>query len=162
MYLRDGSKEMARILVIYHTQSGNTQKMAEAVAAGAASVEDTKVVLKQAKDATIEDLILCDGIAIGSAEYFGYMAGMIKDFFDRTYEAAKGKREIFKKPYVIFISAGNDGRNARDQIERICVGYSFKKVFEPLIVCGVPDKESLKRCHEMGQTIAAGCDLGIY
>ncbi len=153
---------MARILVIYHTQSGNTRKMAEAVAAGAASVKDTKVVLKQAKDATIEDLILCDGIAIGSPEYFGYMAGMIKDFFDRTYEPAKEKREIFKKPYVIFISAGNDGRNARDQIERICLGYSFKKVYEPLILRGLPDKESLKQCHEMGQTIAAGCDLGIY
>ncbi len=153
---------MARILVIYHSQSGNTQKLAEAVAAGAASVEDTKVVLKQAKDATIEDLILCDGIAIGSPEYFGYMAGMIKDFFDRTYESAKEKREIFMKPYVIFISAGNDGRNARDQIERICLGYQFKKVYETLIVRGLPDKESLKQCHEMGQTIAAGCDLGIY
>jgi len=118
---------MACILVICHTQSGNTQKLAEAVASGAASFEDTKVVLKQAKDATIEDLILCDGIAIGSPEYFGYMAGMIKDFFDRTYEPAKEKREIFIKPYVIFISAGNDGRNARDQIERICLGYPFKK-----------------------------------
>ena len=153
---------MSCILVIYHTQSGNTQKMAEAVAAGASSVKGTKVVLKRAKDATIEDLILCDGIAIGSPEYFGYMAGMIKDFFDRTYEPAKEKREIFKKPYVIFISAGNDGQNARDQIERICLGYSFKKVYEPLIVRGLPDKESLKQCHEMGQTIAAGCDLGIY
>ncbi len=153
---------MACILVIYHTQSGNTQKMAEAVAAGVASIKDTKVVLKQAKDATIEDLILCDGIAIGSPEYFGYMAGMIKDFFDRTYESAKEKREIFMKPYVIFISAGNDGRNARDQIERICLGYQFKKVYEPLIVRGVPDKQSLKQCHEMGGTIAAGCDLGIY
>ena len=153
---------MACILVIYHTQSGNTQKMAEAVAAGAASVKNTKVVLKQAKDATIEDLILCDVIAIGSPEYFGYMAGMIKDFFDRTYEPAKEKREIFKKPYVVFISAGNDGRNARDQIERICLGYSFRKVYEPLIVRGLPNKENLEQCHEMGQTIAAGCDLGIY
>jgi multimeric flavodoxin WrbA len=153
---------MACILVIYHTQSGNTQKMAEAVAAGAASIKDIKVVLKQAKDATIEDLISCNGIAIGSPEYFGYMAGMIKDFFDRTYETAKGKPEIFKKPYTIFISAGNDGRNARDQIERICLGYSFKKVYEPLIVRGIPDEKSLKQCREMGQTIAAGCDLRIY
>jgi len=153
---------MACILIIYHTQSGNTQKMAEAVAAGAAGIAGTKVVLKQAEDATVEDLISCDGIAIGSPEYFGYMAGMIKDFFDRTYEPAKGKREIFRKPYVIFISAGNDGRNARDQIERICLGYQFKKVYKPLIVRGRPDKESLQQCRELGQTIAAGCDLGIY
>jgi len=153
---------MACILVIYHSQSGNTRKMAEAVAAGAAGVEDTKVLLKQANDATLEDLLLCDGIAIGSPEYFGYMAGMIKDFFDRTYEPAKDDPKIFKKPYALFISAGNDGRNTRTQIERICSGFSFKKAYEPLIVRGVPDEDSLRRCRELGQTIAAGCDLGIY
>ena len=153
---------MASILILYHTQSGNTQKMAETVAAGAASVKDTNVVLKKANNATIEDLISCDGLVIGSPEYFGYMAGMIKDFFDRTYETAKGKPKIVKKPYTVFVSAGNDGRNARDQIERICLGYSFKKVYEPLILRGIPENEGLKKCREMGETIAAGCDLGIY
>ena len=110
----------------------------------------------------LEDLLACDGIAIGSPEYFGYMAGMIKDFFDRTYEPAKDNPRIFKKPYALFISAGNDGRNTRTQIERICLGFSFKKAYEPLIVRGVPDEESLRQCRELGQTIAAGCDLGIY
>ncbi len=136
--------------------------MAESVASGAAGIKGTTVVLKPAKDATLEDLVLCDGLAIGSPEYFGYMAGMMKDFFDRTYESARERREIFKKPYVLFISAGNDGRNTRDQIERICLGYSFRKVYEPLIVRGVPDEEGLAKCRELGQTIAAGCDLGIY
>ena len=153
---------MCKILIIYHSQTGNTQKMAEGVAKGVSSINDADVILKRAGEATLQDLLECDGLVVGSPEYFGYMAGMIKDFFDRTYEPAKEKREIFKKPYVIFISAGNDGQNARDQIERICLGYSFKKVYEPLIVRGIPDKESLKQCHEMGQTIAAGCDLGIY
>ena len=115
-----------------------------------------------AGDATLEDFASCDGIAIGSPEYFGYMAGMIKDFFDRTYEKAREAPEIFRKPYVLFISAGNDGRGARDQIERICIGYSFKKVYESLIARGEIDEEILKKCYEMGQTIAAGCDLGIY
>ena len=118
---------MSCILILYHSQSGNTQKLAEAVAEGAACVEHTTVVLKQAKDATFKDLISCDGLAIGSPEYFGYMAGMVKDFFDRTYEAAKTRQEILKKPYILFIRAGNDGRNTRDQIERICLAYSFKK-----------------------------------
>ncbi len=153
---------MSCILILYHSQSGNTQKLAEAVAEGAAGVEHTTVVLKQAKDAVIEDLISCDGLAIGSPEYFGYMAGMVKDFFDRTYEAAKTRQEIFKKPYILFISAGNDGRNARDQIERICLAYSLKKVYEPLIIRGAPNEKTLAQCRELGQTIAAGCDLGIY
>jgi len=153
---------MARILVIYHTQTGNTQKMAQAVASGAASIENSIVDLRLAGDASLEDLIACDGIAIGSPEYFGYMAGMIKDFFDRTYEKVRDNPKVFRKPYVLFISAGNDGRGARDQIERICIGYPFKKVYDSLISRGDIDDEILRQCHEMGQTIAAGCDLGIY
>ena len=136
--------------------------MAEALASGAASIENTIVDLKLAGDATIKDLISCDGIAIGSPEYFGYMAGMIKDFFDRTYEKVREDPKVFRKPYVLFVSAGNDGRNARDQIERICLGYPFKKVYDSLIARGDIDEEILRKCHEMGQTIAAGCDLGIY
>jgi len=153
---------MNRILVVYHTQTGNTRCMAEAVAAGAEIVENTTVSIKTAEKATIEDLIDCNGLAIGSPEYFGYMAGMIKDFFDRTYESARTKPEVFKKPYILFISAGNDGRGARDQIDRICSGYPLKQVLPALIIREAPRLEALKQCRELGQTLAAGCDIGIY
>ena len=153
---------MTEILVIYHSQSGNTKQMAESVAQGVDSVDHVTANLKPAGDASIEDLGRCDGIAIGSPEYFGYMSGMIKDFFDRTYESVSNHTKAFAKPYVLFISAGNDGRNTCVQIERICIGFSFKKVHEPIISRGEITKQVLQECYEMGQTIAAGCDLGIY
>ena len=153
---------MAVILVVYHSQSGNTRKRAESVAAGVQSVENGQAVLKKAGDATIEDLKACDGIAVGSPEYFGYMAGMIKDFFDRTYMTASANVNEFRKPYVMFISAGNDGRNTEVQMERILKGFPFKKVYETVISRGEIPDEILDQCFEMGQTIAAGCDLGIY
>lgn len=153
---------MTHILVIYHSQSGNTKKMAEAAAAGASSVEGVTVSLKQAQEAGLEDLLACDGLAVGSPEYFGFMAGLIKDFFDRTYEPARGRKEVFKKPYVVFVSAGNDGRGAVRGIERIALGYPLKKVHEPLVARGEVTEEVLAQCRELGQTIAAGCQLGIY
>ncbi len=153
---------MSRILIIYHSQSGRTRRMAERVAKGAGSIEGVEVFLKQASEATLEDLLECDGLAVGSPEYFGYMAGMIKDFFDRTYEEARGRKEIFKKPYVVFISAGNDGSGALHHIERIGIGYQFKKVYEPLIAAGEIDEDVLGKCEELGMTIAAGCKEGIY
>ncbi len=156
----DNSK--IKILVVYHSQTGHTQKMAEAVAKGAGSIKNVKVILKKAGETTLEDLSRCDGLAIGSPEYFGYMSGMIKDFFDRTYENARKKKEIFKKPYVVFVSAGNDGTGASNQIERICKGYSFKKVSEPLISRGDVTREDLEKCYELGQLIAAGCEAGIF
>ena len=150
------------ILVIYHSQNGKTRQMAEAVAGGAAKIEGVRVSLKQAVEATLEDLVECDALAIGSPEYFGYMAGMIKDFFDRTYDQAKGKKEVFKKPYLAFISAGNDGTGALMQIERICLGYPLKKVQEPVIAVGPLNDEILAACAELGQTLAAGVDAGIF
>lgn len=136
--------------------------MAETVAQGAGSIQGTIVTLKRASEADIDDLIKCDGLAIGTPEYFGYMAGMVKDFFDRTYEAARGRKEVFKKPYVVFVSAGNDGTGALTHIERICIGYQFKKVYDPVVARGEIDRDILRRCDELGKTIAAGCKEGIY
>ena len=136
--------------------------MAETVAQGAGSIQGTLVTLKRASEADIDDLLKCDGLAIGTPEYFGYMAGMVKDFFDRTYEAARGRKEVFKKPYVVFVSAGNDGTGALTHIERICIGYPFKKVYDPVVARGEIDRDILIRCDELGKTIAAGCKEGIY
>ncbi len=129
---------------------------------GADSIMNVEASLKLAEEATLKDLLECDGLALGSPEYFGYMAGKIKDFFDRTYNEARGRKKIFKKPYVIFISAGNDGRGALSSIERICTGYQFKKIFEPVVARGEIGPEILAKCEELGKTIAAGCEAGIY
>ncbi|HDZ23144.1 MAG TPA: flavodoxin [Desulfobacteraceae bacterium] len=153
---------MTQILIIYHSQAGHTEAMAQRVARGAESIDGVQIILKKAGEATLQDLLECDGLAIGSPEYFGYMAGMIKDFFDRTYEPARKDRRIFKKPYVVFISAGNDGSGALNQIERICLGYPLKKIYQPVVAKGELDEDTLKKCEDLGKTIAAGCEAGIY
>ncbi|MFN2436890.1 MAG: flavodoxin family protein [Desulfotignum sp.] len=153
---------MTTILVIYHSQTGNTRLMADAVVKGIDSVDSVTAILKPAHLATLEDLLTCSGLAIGSPEYFGYMAGQIKDFFDRTYYPARKSKKIFKKPYVAFISAGNDGTGALVSIERIALGYPLKKVYEPVVAKGRITDEVLFMCEELGMTIAAGCDAGIY
>jgi len=154
---------MPSILVVYHSQTGNTERMATAVAQGAARIKNTEVILKKAVDTSLEDLLACDGLAIGTPENFGYMSGAVKDFFDRTFYPAEGK--VFRKPYVVFVSAGNDGSGAVKSIERIALGYQFKKVYDPVIARssqgGVTD-EMLDRCRELGQTIAGGIEAGIY
>lgn len=153
---------MVKILIIYHSQGGNTKAMARAVADGAATAPGVEAILKPATEATVEDLLACDGLAIGSPEYFGFMAGLVKDFFDRTYEPARSDRRVFKKPYVAFVSAGNDGRGTAAGIERIALGYPLKKVFDTYIARGPVTDEVLEKCRELGQTIAAGCEAGIY
>ncbi len=151
---------MAKILIVYHSQTGNTGKMADAVFEGAKSIEGVNVDLKKAADATLEDLLAADGLAVGTPENFGYMSGMLKDFFDRTYIGAQEK--VFRKPFVVFISAGNDGTGALRAIERIALGYKFKIVYQPVVAKGEITEEILNQCHELGATIAGGCQMHIY
>ena len=148
------------ILVIYHSQGGTMKLMASSLARGAEKEENVTVKLKKAIDTTLEDLLTCSGIAIGSPEYFGTMAGMIKDFFDRTYEAAKDK--TIGLPFVTFVCAGNDGRGALSHIEKIAAGYKWNKVQEHIRVVSPPTKENLEDLEELGQTLAAGVDFGIF
>ena len=151
---------MAKILIVYHSQTGNTEKMANAVAEGARGIEGVDVILKKAVDATLEDLLTADGFALGTPENFGYMSGMVKDFFDRTFYGAQEK--AFRKPFVVFISPGNDGTGALRAIERIALGYKFKTVYQPVIAKGTITEEIINQCVELGATIAGGCQMGIY
>ena len=152
--------EKKQLLVIYHSQSGTMKMMADRFVTGAAREETIDVVYRHAADARLDDLLHCDGIAIGSPEYFGTMAGLIKDFFDRTYEAAREK--TIGLPYVLFVSAGNDGRGAITQIERLAAGYRWKKVQEHKRIVGQPTERDLADLEELGQTMAAGIDFGIF
>jgi multimeric flavodoxin WrbA len=151
---------MAKILIVYHSQTGRTEKMAHAVAGGAKSIEGVEVILRKAGDATLENLLTADGLAVGTPENFGYMSGMVKDFFDRTFYGAQEK--AFRKPFVVFISAGNDGTGALRAVERIALGYKFKTVFKPVIAKGAITEEIVNQCFELGATIAGGCQMDIY
>lgn len=154
------SQEKKNILIIYHSQGGTMETMAQCFARGAAKEENIAVVLKKAADAAAEDLLSCHGIAIGSPEYFGTMAGMIKDFFDRTFEAAE--QRTIGLPFVLFVCAGNDGQGAISQIERLAAGYKWQKVQHHVRVVGTPTDQDFADLEELGQALAAGIDFGIF
>jgi len=150
------------VLIVYHTQSGNTEKLARAVEQGVIQTESVRAVLKRVSNTTAQDVRDCDAMVICSPEYFGYMAGAIKDFFDRTYEELKDDAAIYKKSYCVVISAGNDGSGALNHIERICKGYRFKKVQQPIISTGRVTQEMLAKCFNLGMTIAEGIKAGVF
>lgn len=151
---------MKTLLIVYHTQSGNTEKLAEAAYRGACEAEDVGTRLLRAYDVTLQDLIHCDALLIGSPENFGYMSGGIKDFFDRTFYPAQDYR--LNLPYALFISCGNDGTGAVRQIDRIMTGYPMRKVAEPIICPGEMRPAYLEQCEELGMTIAMGLGMGIF
>lgn len=85
---------MTRILVIYHSVTGHTQALAEAVLEGAQSVAGASCRLMPVADVTNDDLLAADGIIVGSPTYFGQMAAEIKRMFDLSnaiYGQLEGK-----------------------------------------------------------------------
>ena len=161
--MEDSAKpSVKRLLIVYHTQTGNTRTLAEAAHAGATDplIEAVETRLVTAQQAGPDDLLWAHGLLLGTPENFGYMSGGMKDFLDRTFYPVEGKLQPL--PYAMFVSAGNDGTGAVQAIRRIAGGYPFREVRPPVIVRGPVQAEHLACCRELGMTLAAGLEAGIY
>lgn len=149
-----------RLLIVYHSQSGNTEQLAKAAFLGAQRAEDCEIRLKRAFDSGLDDLLWCSGLLLCSPENFGYMAGAMKDFFDRTYYPAEPYE--LNRPYGLLVSAGNDGSGAVREMDRILKGYPMKKALPDLIAQGEISKAHLEQAEENGEAFAAGLGMGIF
>ncbi len=140
-----------RLLIVYHSQSGNTEAMAKAVCEGATS-SGAMVILKKAAEAISSDLMNCDAVILGTPNYFSYMAGAMKDFFDRVWQTTRDR--VANKSYAAFSSAGGGGRQALDSIDNLCRSLKVKKAFEGIIATGKPSSGILKECQELGRKMS--------
>lgn len=73
---------MGKVLVLYDSASGNTAKMAALVQDGAAAVPGTEVRLRKIDEASADDVLWCDGIALGSPTNMGLLSWKMKRFWD--------------------------------------------------------------------------------
>jgi len=158
---------MKRLLIVYHTQFGATAQMAEAACSGARDIDDVATVLKRAADAGVDDVLRCDALLIATSENFGSLSGMVKDFLERVYYPCEGKVE--GKPYSVLVCASNDGAGAMLQTDRIATGLRLRKVHPGIIYksglvaqAHIVPETTLRRCAEIGATLAAGLAAGIY
>ena len=74
---------MAKILILYDSQTGNTEAMAKAIEAGVKK-ERIEVSMKKIQDASVDDLLEPDGIMIGSPTYFAAPTAKVKNFIDES------------------------------------------------------------------------------
>lgn len=154
--------ESKHLLIVYHSQSGTTSKMADAVIKGAKhpDIDGVEVRVRDALEALPADLLWADGLILGTPENFGYMSGAMKYFLDRVYYPCENK--IGGMPYGLFVRAGNDGTGAINSITRILTGLSVKQVQEPVLIAGEFDEDRLSECEELGMTMAAGLESGVF
>ena len=153
---------MKHLLIVTHTPSTNSQALTDAVVRGAGHPDITGIELctKPALEAAPVDVLWANGIILGTTENFGYMSGGMKDFFDRIYYPCLEHTQAL--PYALFVRAGNDGHGAAASMERIIKGLRWKQVQEGLICAGEFRQSCVHACEELGMTMAAGLEAGIY
>jgi NAD(P)H dehydrogenase (quinone) len=75
---------MGKVLILYDSASGNTAKMAELVATGAASIQGTEVRRRRIEEASADDVVWCDGLAVGSPTNMGLLSWKMNRFWDEA------------------------------------------------------------------------------
>jgi NAD(P)H dehydrogenase (quinone) len=150
---------MAKGIVIYHSRSGNTQQMAEAISEamnGAGVPTDCKSVA----DVTPEDMLCADAVVIGSPTYYGQMAASVKQLLD---ESVSKHGKLDRKIGGAFTSSVNLGGGNETTVRGILdalLVHGFIIEGDPQgdhygpVSLGKPDERAIKQCKRKGKRIA--------
>jgi NAD(P)H dehydrogenase (quinone) len=141
---------MPRIAVVYYSKSGNTEKMAELIAEGCRQVGGVEVEMVSLPGADIGAVSGADGFAIGSPDYFSYVAGHVKTFYD---EALPHKNAISGKPYVAFGTHGG-GAKVLESLERLSQAIGLRQVAPGIMCLGAPGPNEADAIRELGRKLA--------
>ena len=170
---------MRHILLVHHSASGGTRALVAAFCEGVSATDGGSVSTRSASVVTAREVRHADALIIATPENFGYMAGSIKEFFDRVFYACMADSTAFSggtqsvlagRPYSVLVCAGNDGIGAMQSVDRIISGWRMRKVHSGVIARRVGGEagssrgelreEDLAACREMGQLFAEGLAIG--
>jgi flavorubredoxin len=126
--------------------------MAKAIAEGVGKEAELWNVNEERFD--VSKLSQYDAYAVGTPDYFSYMAGTLKTFMDDVYLAERaGEKGISGKPICLFLSHGGGGR-AREPFENL-----FKRLGDPIgemvESSGTPTEAVLKKCRDLGKKLVS-------
>jgi len=152
---------MAKILVTYFSQGGNTEKLAEAVAKGAKD-EGCEVSLKAVTEVVNGDLTEADGIIVGSPVYFGSMSAEVKRMFDVSVSV---RRQLKDKIGAAFTTAGHQTGGKETTILSILQAMLIHQMIivgDPLTAgghygtacVGKPNDKELQEAEALGKRVA--------
>jgi flavorubredoxin len=140
---------MPKILVLYYSRSGNTEKMANAIAEGARSVASTEVQVEYHVD--VEDLNKFDAVIVGTPTYHHEMPMDVKQLFE---EVAEKGIMLKGKTGAAFGSYGWSGEAPKLVLEIMKNRFEMRVTEPPLLVKYTPDESSLNMCQSLGKRVS--------
>jgi flavorubredoxin len=142
---------LVEVLILYYSRTGRTEILANSIGGGARTIKDVSVSVKRVDYATVNDFISCDAIAFGSPNYFSYMAGLMKHFFDKALNI---REKVTGKPAVAFTSGGGSSNSALLSLESMISSFRLQKVAEGVVSEGTPNEKDLAACKKLGEALA--------
>jgi flavorubredoxin len=140
---------MPRILVLYYSRTGNTKKMAEAVAEGAKAVQGVEVEVSYYVSA--EELSRYDAVLVGVPTYHHDMTMDIKRLFE---EAAEKGMSLKGKIGAAFGSYGWSGEAPKLVLEIMRNRFEMDAADPMLLAKYAPDQGTLDKCRDLGKRVA--------
>jgi flavorubredoxin len=147
-----------KIVVIYDSKTGNTEKMAKAIAEGAGKA--AQVELKKIGEAfPLTVMADADGVAFGSPVYYADISNSMKDFLAHVESYIKAKKKkVNGKPAAIFGSYGYDGAwIMEERLKARIEALGYKPMDEVLVMVDTElkyDAKSLNKAREFGKKFA--------
>lgn len=141
---------MKKIVVIYWSGTGNTEKMAQGIAEGARTAE-TEVRILPVGKATLDDVLTANAVALGCP---AMGAEILEEDEMEPYICSLEKENLANIPMILFGSYDwGDGEWMRDWEARMKKAGA-KLIQEGLIIQLDPDDEGLEACREAGEVLA--------
>jgi len=151
---------MVKVLVVYDSKTGHTEKMAFAIAEGTKQIKGVEVEVKRASETSTKDLVEADGIILGSPTYYGLMSAPLKKLIDKSVKM-HGKLE--GKVGAAFTSSGGTASGAETTLlsivqamlvhGMIVQGRATHEHYGAAAV-GAPKKGDLRSCMDLGKRTA--------
>jgi flavodoxin I len=140
---------MKKVLVLYYSRTGNTERMANAVAEGAQSNGNVEVELNYHVET--ESLSTYDAIFVGSPTYHHDMPVDFKNLFE---EAAVQGISLKGKIGAAFGSYGWSGEAPKLILEIMKYKFEMQVVEPPLLAKYMPDQSILNACRDLGKRVS--------
>ena len=148
-----------KIVIIYDSKTGNTEKMAKAIAEGASGHAEVEVK-KIGEAFPLIIMADADGVIFGSPVYYADISNNMKDFLSHveTYINAN-KRKINNKPASVFGSYGYDGAwIMEERLKERIMGLGYKVSDNVLVMIDSDIKYNFDansaKCKEFGRKFA--------
>ncbi|MFO8034575.1 MAG: NAD(P)H-dependent oxidoreductase [Candidatus Bipolaricaulota bacterium] len=151
-----------QLLVLYYSGSGNTKRLAEAVAEGAGKVEGFDVMLRTPEDITMEEFKDSHAIVAGSPVYFGGPAAELKKVFDDFLKVRKYMEGKIGAAFAASAHHTGGKETTMLAILQAMLIYGMIVLGDPLevgghygVACaGTPDEHTLEGARKLGARVA--------